>query len=309
METMQSPMKRTSSQRGVALVSVLWVIVLLSIIASTLVVTVRTESTLAQELKASAQARALAEAGVFRGIFELLNPKQRERWKGDGRAYRVRFGGGRVTIRLQDHGGLIDLNAAQRNLLDALLRANGAGEDMRAGVVDAILDWRDVNDLRSLQGAEDDDYVAAGRSYGAKDGLFNTVEELQQVLGMRPALYRRIAPALTVHSHQNGVDARVAPPQVLKAVFIGDASGADLETLLQENAGAAGEDASLESKEGGLAAALDRRFLARSEGIIFTVAAEAKVPPYGAADIEATVKMTGSDGRLPYTIMTWNEGR
>ncbi|MGH8584436.1 MAG: general secretion pathway protein GspK [Gammaproteobacteria bacterium] len=301
-------MKRTSNHRGVALVSVLWVIVLLSIIASTLVVTVRTESTLAQELKASAQARALAEAGVFRGIFELLNPKQRERWKGDGRAYRVRFGGGRVTIRLQDQGGLIDLNAARRDLLDALLRVNGAEEDVRASVVDAILDWRDVNDLRSLHGAEDDDYVAAGRRYGAKDGLFNTVEELQQVLGVRPALYRRIAAALTVHSHQNGVDARVAPPQVLKAVFIGDASGADLETL-QENAAKAEEDASLESQEGELAAALDRRFLVRSEGIIFTVTAEAKVPPYGAAHIEATVKMTGNEGGLPYTIMTWKEGR
>ena len=47
-------------------------------------------------------------------------------------------------------------------------------------------------------GFTDDEYEAAGRNYGAKDGPFDSVEELLQLLGMTPALYQRLAPALTV---------------------------------------------------------------------------------------------------------------
>jgi general secretion pathway protein K len=47
-------------------------------------------------------------------------------------------------------------------------------------LVDAILDWRDEDDLHLVNGAEDPDYKAAGLPYGAKDGPFDSLEELQQ---------------------------------------------------------------------------------------------------------------------------------
>jgi general secretion pathway protein K len=84
--------------------------------------------------------------------------------------------------------------------------------------VDAILDWRDEDDLRLLNGAEDPDYDAAGRPYGAKDGPFDSVEELQQVLGFDRVLYQALAPALTVSSGQASPGAEFAPPLVRAAV-------------------------------------------------------------------------------------------
>ena len=52
----------------------------------------------------------------------------------------------------------------------------------------------------------------------AKDAPFEAVEELQQVLGMTPAVYRWVAPALTVYSGRRGIDPRVAPREALLAL-------------------------------------------------------------------------------------------
>ena len=48
--------------------------------------------------------------------------------------------------------------------------------------------------LKRPNGAEEPDYRAAGLSYKPANGPFQAIEELQLVLGMRPEIYRRIAP-------------------------------------------------------------------------------------------------------------------
>ena len=88
----------SATEQGFALVIVLWVVALLSIVAASLAFSMRTETTLAHDLVAQAQARALAEAGVYRGILELTNPDRLRRWRGDGSRHRIRFGGA------SDHG-------------------------------------------------------------------------------------------------------------------------------------------------------------------------------------------------------------
>jgi general secretion pathway protein K len=121
---------------------------------------------------------------------------------------------------------LIDLNQAPRNLLAGLLAAVGIPVEDQDPLLDAILDWRDEDDLHLLNGAEDPDYEAAGRPYGAKDGPFDSVEELQQVLGFDRDLYRLLAPALTVDSGRERVVGELAPPLVQAAL-----EGLSLEEL------------------------------------------------------------------------------
>ena len=227
-------------EQGLALVIVLWMVALLSIVAASLAFSMRTETTLAHDLVAQAQARALAEAGVYRGILELYNPDRLRRWRGDGSPHRIRFGGVPITVSLQDEAGKIDLNSAQRDLLGTLLRASGIDDERRDALLDAIEDWRDADSLRRLNGAEDQEYEAAGRTYGAKDATFNTVEELQQVLGVTPRLFKRLRPALTVHSHSAGIDVQLAPPAVLRALLLSDQ---DAESDLEEILARRGDDA------------------------------------------------------------------
>ena len=61
-------------------------------------------------------------------------------------------------------------------------------------------------------------YAQDGRAYGPKAGSFETVLELDQVMGMRPELLQAVLPYVTVHSRTPGVDPRVAAPALLAAL-------------------------------------------------------------------------------------------
>ncbi len=63
------------SQRGIALLIVLWGLVLLAVIAASIASGTRTETMLARNLVENAKARTLADAGVYRAIHGLLAPK------------------------------------------------------------------------------------------------------------------------------------------------------------------------------------------------------------------------------------------
>lgn len=291
-------------ERGFALVIVLWVVALLGIVAASLAFSMRTETTLAHDLVAQAQARALAEAGVYRGILELYNPDRLRRWRGDGSPHQVRLAGVPITVSLQDEAGKIDLNSAQRGLLGALFRASGIEDEQRDALLDAIEDWRDPDSLRRLNGAEDQEYEAAGRTHGAKDGAFNTVEELQQVLGVTARLFKRLRPALTVHSHSAGIDDRVAPPAVLRALLL-SGEDRDLEEVIgrrRDNEAEPGQNA-----RAALTPVIDARFVVPSNGVIYTVRAEARLPAQTRASVAATVKLAQRSGK-PYTVLAWQEG-
>ena len=87
-----------------------------------------------------------------------------------------------------------------------------------ARLVDAIGDWKDADDLRRPNGAEADDYKAAGSPYLPANAPFETVPELQRVLGMTPALYAKLAENLTVQSQQAGINPTYASRATLLAL-------------------------------------------------------------------------------------------
>ncbi|MCH8184451.1 MAG: general secretion pathway protein GspK [Proteobacteria bacterium] len=107
-----------------------------------------------------------------------------------------------LRIVIEDEAGKVDLNRAPDQLLVDLFVAVGVGDQRASELVDAIVDFRDRDNLRRLNGAEDGDYERAGLPYGAKDAPFEAIEELQRVLGMTRALYRAVAPSITVHNRR-----------------------------------------------------------------------------------------------------------
>ncbi|ADE16675.1 General secretion pathway protein K [Nitrosococcus halophilus Nc 4] len=289
------------AERGIALVVVLWTVTLLAVIAGNFAYTLRIESTLAANLVGRAKARALAEAGVVYAALDLLRPLQMRRFSPDGIPYRWKFGGETVRVSVRDVGGLIDLNTASRELLGGLLGAAGVAEEERDPLLDAIEDWRDPDDVPRLQGAEDEDYLAAGLPYGAKDGPFEDITELQQVLGVSLELYQRIEEFLTLYSEQSGIDPAVAPRGVLLAI-----PGIDFELIeiyLEERRvrRALGEAPPPLPPVGG-------GYLAQAGGLAYSVRAEAKTEGGGAAMIEAVISPGSStSGSLPYSVLEWRE--
>ena len=205
-------------QRGMALIIVLWLIVLLGVMASGHARNVHTETLLASRQLESARARALAEAGVQHAIIELLARNSVREWPINGTITTVNIDGHEVSIAVRDATGLIDLNAASADLLAAAFAATGSDEGWRQEIVDAILDWRDSDNLRHLNGAEDDDYRAASLDWTARDGAFASVDELRYVLGMRQEIFDKLAPFLTVHSARPGLNLEYAPPFLIKAL-------------------------------------------------------------------------------------------
>ncbi len=295
----QTRLKQAS--RGMALVLVLWVLTLLGVIATSFAKSMRTEMELARQLTLSARARALAEAGIYRGILDLFMVRYDPlaTWRANGTVYKtIRLGRGEVRIAIQDEAGRIDLNTGQEQLLEALLRAAGLEDQARAALLDAIIDWRDTDNLRRLHGAEDEEYQAIGRPHGAKDGPFNAVEELQQVLGMTPLLYRKLAPALTIHSHRPNVEINLAPRAVIQALEIAEAVQAGIEPKLGKAAGdrsTFGRDLS------------PPRSAAVSGSDTFTLRASATVHDT-VAQIVTTIKLGGTPDQ-PYSVISWNEGK
>lgn len=206
-------------QAGVALILVLWMLAVLTVVANSVAFSVRTEFQAAANLAAMAQAEAAADAGVFRAVYELMKPENDPlRWQANGLAHEWAFGDAHLEIRISDESGKIDLNAAPAALLAGLFKALDVPEATALALADAIIDWRDVDHLRSPNGAERDDYAAAGRPYGPANAPFQSVAELRQVLGMNEELYRLLEPLVTVYARRNAINAAVAAPAVLLAL-------------------------------------------------------------------------------------------
>lgn len=210
---------KARASKGIALVIVLWVVVLLTVIVSSFVYNARGQVQLTGNLVARARAEALADAGVHRGLYEQFRPlADNGRWNPDGVPHELVFGEDAVTVTIIDESAYIDLNAAQDELLLGLLKSAGVEEGEAHVLLDAILDWRDADDLVRPSGAERDEYLASGLGYVPANAPFRTVDELKQVLGIQPEIYERIAGALTVHSRAPGVNAVFSPGAVLRAL-------------------------------------------------------------------------------------------
>lgn len=267
MRNLASPSARKSLPRvrvggrqgGIALMLVLWVITLLTIIAVGMTATQRTEINLAANQVASASFRAQADAAIqFTALNLLTQPPgatdedtlDTRVWVPDGLPRIWAFGEQVFEIRIINEASLIDLNAANRDLLLALFMAVPPLGAEPESLVDAILDWRDEDDLHLANGAEDSDYQAADLPYGAKDGPFDSLEELQQVLGFNKDLYQILRPALTVSSGQASPNPSFAPPLVQAAL-----QGISLEEVqdrLETEAGTLGEKPSPKGRGGPL---------------------------------------------------------
>jgi len=212
-------MKR--QQRGAALLLVMWLILLLAALVAGYAASARIESMQGNGLARGAAAREAARAGVEYAAARLLDPDPAARWGGDGRAYRLDFDGAQLEVSVRDEMGKIDLNGAGHELLLALFVALGEPRDAATRLAGAIVDWRDPDNLaQPAGGAEDASYAAAGLAWGAKDAPFETVAELEQVLGMRPALFASAAQYLTVYTGAAMPDAYSADGIVLQAMGV-----------------------------------------------------------------------------------------
>lgn len=205
--------------RGAALLLVLWLVALLTALIGAFAMTARMEALQGRVASRGAVAQEAARAGMEYAMVRVADQSPETRWLPNGRLYRWMFDGSEVQVRMVDETGKVDLNQADVALLARLLQAAGVPQESTEQLAAAIVDWRDGDALsQPVGGAEDDDYAAAGRDYGAKDAPFETIAEVEQVLGMTPEIYARVSPYLTIYSGRAQPDATFAPAPVLSAM-------------------------------------------------------------------------------------------
>lgn len=215
-------MRRAARQRGYVLVTVLVAMVLLALVAARLDDRVGafrdTAGRWARWQQAQVDLAAARDELLFMITTRPLTPlgfAGAPLLRVDGRSYRLASG---VRVSVQDVRGLISIVSYDAGVLSRFLVAHGVPERDAAGLIDKLADYNDLDDLHRLNGAERDDYAAAGLPPPRNDWPISPYE-LSLVLGWRdhPALWQRASDFFTA-VRDPWLNPNTAPADVLAAL-------------------------------------------------------------------------------------------
>jgi general secretion pathway protein K len=159
-----------------------------------------------------ARLSADADAGLALAIHELALSEPTRRWSLTDPPRRVGFQGARLTITVEDENGKIPVNFIRAEQLHRLFDLAGADPGQIDALVAAFIDLR--GDPRP-GGETSADAAVLDPRIAAQRGPLTSLDELLLLPGMSPALFARIAPALTVHAATPTFDPRTASPLAL----------------------------------------------------------------------------------------------
>jgi type II secretory pathway component PulK len=216
-------------ESGVILLTVLWLVALISVLVIGALQEWRTELKLAANFQAKSQCRRLAEGGIYYALGKILareiavrdpeglalNEKRVEKfWHPDGSSHILEIPGGRIKISISDEAGKFNLDTVVGESLQKILDIWGYPFDQRGKIIEAILNWR-----AGVKQLSDSFSSLPRKDFGANNNLsFDTVEEilwLQNCEGMNP---ERLSKNFTVQMVDGGMNLNTASPEVLKAL-------------------------------------------------------------------------------------------
>jgi general secretion pathway protein K len=236
-------------QRGVALLMVLWVLAVLSTLLGALAAAVQLQNRQAQWQVAHTRAISAAEAGLSQAVMALQARDPKARWPADGVPHELRFDEAQLSVSVYSERGKLDLNAASTQDVGRLLTFCGADPQALASSLETLTRQRlDPVPLRTL-------------------------EEFRQMPGMSYALFRCMAPWITVWSGQAQPDPGFTPVPLAKALGLPvvRSPGAD-------------------------------------PGQMFTVVSQALLPNGDRATLQATLMLTSvKEGAKPFRVLRWQE--
>ena len=214
--------KKPTLRRGMALLTVLWMVAALSIMVMGMVRSIRTEAQLAGSARQISVGGALGDAAIHLVLQSMVG---RSEPQSAFAVVDVPYHGQSVAVEVLPLNGLIDLNKAPVELLAAAMTIAGDMLPAQAELAaQAIQQWRVTRD-------------AQGRTQ-----TFEALEDLLQVPGIDYELYANIAPLLTVDQVGSGrVNPMAAPESVLK-VLAGGNSAEAARIVAQRMAGGVGVD-------------------------------------------------------------------
>jgi general secretion pathway protein K len=226
-------MKREGShERGVALVTTLLAITLLTIVIVEFAYSSQVDYHLAYNALRVLQASSLARSGVNLAIVVLKKDGSSlsnmdslgETWARPLPPLPV--GEGTVLVRVTDEQGKLNLNALRtpsgtinarwREVAEQLFVLRG----LDPALLDPVIDWLDADDFPEPRGAERDQYLRLTPPYTPNNGPFLTLGELGRINGLTAMVRVRLDEVVTVLPNNTTlINVNTAPPEVLTALF------------------------------------------------------------------------------------------
>jgi general secretion pathway protein K len=296
-----------SKPQGMALVLVLWILSLLTIMAGSFALTMQRETVIVSGLKHTAEAMAVAESGVALAEFMLLNPDPNKRWRADGSIYQIDTENATLRIRLLSETGKININLIELGLLQTIMlhAPNGSNAQLPSATINraaAIVDWRDGDDLMNIDGAEKNQYQEAGLNVQPSNKPFQTLDELQQVLGMNEATLKWLEPLVTVYADAPQVDLQLASKEVLQLI-----SGVNTGLI---DAYISTRVESAKHNQPAPTSPLDPTpSTQNAEVTVLTIVSEAQQGEQSTAVINALVKKSTDTQTTPFQVVRWQANR
>ncbi len=236
-------------RRGSILIVCIFVLVLIMMFTLSVGYAMRQKFQVLSRLDARQKLRLIGDAGVQKAIYGVLVSREKplpfdtlnQSWSRNEADFKdVEVGDGSFSVfydpepapgKLQVSGeggrqfGVIDeerkinINLIKRPEILLKLFANVASltKDEAQGLVDSIRDWEDEDDDVSGLGAESRYYQGLSPAYLPRNGKIAALGELQWIKGMKPGIYQRIRPYVTLES-SGLVNLNTASRPVLEAL-------------------------------------------------------------------------------------------
>jgi general secretion pathway protein K len=181
------------NSRGMVLITVLWIVLVIAFISFSLAAAARIELTTSENSFDSDRAFFMAKSAAEAMFHDLQKPGSlggSPVVKEDGE-WVFPFESGEARVRYEWSANLIEINDASDELLASMFESLGVDQTLRNQLVDSILDWRDIDDVPSLNGAELNDYgqVIIGEQRLPRNGPFQSLDELLLVKHMTPEIF------------------------------------------------------------------------------------------------------------------------
>ena len=164
-------------QEGLVIIAVLWTVVVLMVIVAVLGRTSRLDMKVTMARLDAVRGNWACRAGVEKAV-AVLNEDETENdtlldtWADNEEDFNdVMLEGCRLNIKVTDEASKLNINVATKEQLMGL-------PYMLEEIADAILDWRDADDLPSGVGVEGGYYEGLEFGYRARNGPFQTIREL-----------------------------------------------------------------------------------------------------------------------------------
>jgi type II secretory pathway component PulK len=233
---MISTLRNQRQRNGFALLVVIVVMLLVSFLASQLILQVRTESQVVFNTQNQVMANQLAEAGVNLAIFRILDSPaeyQGEEYErlDHGVPYETELATGKVKYVVTSETGKIDLNydlihnPQLRRLLELFFEFHGLEPEEIATVIDSLIDWTDTDDLLSLNGAEKKHYEALADPYIPQNGRIKDPAEFFLINGTERLVGKfNAGEVFTVNNTTRKINYNNLTPAMLDFITNGDSS-------------------------------------------------------------------------------------